>query len=459
LAAALLPLSSLLLGCVSNQTRTALDRTYESALPEHGKAQTVPSTQKRSRGPVEASSLEGPLTREAVVNRAVSESPALQGMGHRARAMVHAGRAEGSLPSPELMFQAQNLPLLRPYRLGDAFMYMLEFRQRFPAPGSLDARARAMGEEAQAMLSELVSEERAVAERAATAFASYQEASAEKRLLDEQLSFLTRMGEAVRARYSTGGSGLGDVTRISVEVAKVRRNVARVEGALARSRATLNAVLLRPAEAPLGPPEESPPETVRLPLGELLSLAQQNLGDALAADARLRAASARREAAEAEAKHPEFMVGLSYQQDPDMRPGMGVSAAMTLPWLWGPARHRVHQAEEEEAALKKERDDVNVLVQAEVNEAYAMLGAIEAEYTVIRSQALPAARRTLQSLAAAYSTGSASLLEWVDVMRSVLDLEMELVVLNGEFARTVASLERAVGARLPRAALTVDESR
>lgn len=403
-------------------------------------------------------SLEGPLTRETVVAEAVAKSPALKVTGHRARAMVHAGRAEGSLPSPELMFQVQNLPLLRPYQLGDANMYMLEFRQSFPAAGSLDARARAMAEEAHAVLAELLSEERAVAERAATAFASYLQANSEKRLLEKQLSFLTRMGDAVRARYSTGGSNLGDVTRVSVEAAKIQRDIARVEGDLARARATLNAVLLRPAEAPLGPPEESPPETVRLPLAELLARAQQNLGGALAADARLRAASARREAAEAEARHPEFMVGLSYQQDPDMRPGMGVSASMSLPWLWGPARHRVRQAVEEESALISSRDDVNVGVQAEVNEAYAMLGAIEAEYSVIRSQALPAARRSLQSLAAAYSTGNASLLEWVDVMRSVIDLELELVVLNGEFARSVANLERAVGIALPRTALTVDQT-
>ncbi len=43
-----------------------------------------------------------------------------------------------------------------------------------------------------------------------------------------------------------------------------------------------------------------------------------------------------REAAEAEARIPEFMVGLGYWQDPTMRPGVGVTASMSLPWLWGP---------------------------------------------------------------------------------------------------------------------------
>lgn len=402
--------------------------------------------------------MEAPLDRETVVFEAVARSPALASLGHRVRALVHAGHAEGSLPTPELMFQVQNLPLLRPYALGDANMYMFEFRQRFPAAGSLDARARSMAEEGQAMLAELAGEERLVAERGANAFASYLQAHSEKNLQQEQLSFLKRMGDAVRARYSTGGAGLGDVTRISVEVAKVQGTLARVEGDLARARATLNAVLRRPASAPLGPPKVSRPETIRLPLEELLGRAQQNLGEALSADARVRAASARREAAEAEAKLPEFMVGLSYQQMPEMRAGMGVTAAMTLPWLWGPEQHRVRQAAEEEAALIAERDNIDIGVQAEVNEAVAMLGAIEAEYSIIRTQALPASRRSLEALAAQYSTGNASLLEWVDVMRSVIDLEMELVVLNGDLARSVANLERAVGTALPRSSLEEDTS-
>jgi outer membrane protein TolC len=265
-------------------------------------------------------------------------------MAHRARALVHAGRAEGSLPTAEVGVEVWNLPLAQPYALGEANMYMVNLRQRFPAAGSLDARARAMAEEAQAMLAELSSEERLVAERAATAFAEYTQAFAERRLQEQQLALLERMAQAVRARYTTGGSGLADASRIDVEVAKAQRALARVVGDLARSRATLNAVLRRPPGAPLGEPREAPPETVRFSVEELVSRAEANRGATLSADARLRAAGARREAAEAEARIPEFMVGLGYWQDPTMRPGLGASVSMSLPWLWGPTRDRMHQA-------------------------------------------------------------------------------------------------------------------
>lgn len=441
-------------GCVSTQTGRTLDRSYEVATARVREAPRRPTQEST----VAEADLAGPLERDVVVVAAVGRSPALAVMAHRARALVHAGRAEGSLPPAELGFEAWNLPLARPYALGEADMYMVELRQRFPAAGSLDARARAMAEEAQAMLAELSSEERIVAERAANAFADYVQAFAEKRLQERQLALLARMGQAVRARYTTGGSGLAEAARIDVEVTKAQRALARIGGDIARSRATLNAVLRRPPGAALGEPRETPPETVRISVEDLIARAEANRGATLSADARVRAAGARREAAEAEARIPEFMVGLGYWQDPTMRPGMGVTASMSLPWLWGPNRDRVRQAGEEEAAERAARDNASLDTQAEVSEAHARLLALEAQFSVIRGQALPATSRSMEALTAAFSTGNASLLEWVDVARSLLDLEMEMVVLHGDLQRGVASLERAVGTALPRTPLHEDST-
>lgn len=441
-------------GCVSTQTARTLNRSYESATARVREAPR-PSTEGSTAAEAE---LAGPLVRDVVVAEAVARSPALAVMAHRARALVHAGRAEGSLPAAELGAEAWNLPLARPYAVGEADMYMINLRQRFPAAGSLDARARAMAEEAQAMLAELSSEERLVAERAANAFADYAQAFAEKRLLERQLALLSRMGQAVRARYTTGGSGLAEAARIDVEVTKAQRALARVGGDIARSRATLNAVLRRPPGAALGDPRETPPETVRLTVEDLIARAEANRGVTLSADARLRAASARREAAEAEARVPEFMVGMGYWQAIGRRPGLGLSASMSLPWLWGPSRDRVRQAREEEAAGRAERDSAGLDTQAEVSEAHARLLALEAQLLVIRGQALPATSRSMEALTAAFSTGNASLLEWVDVARSLLDLEMEMIVLHGDLQRGVASLEQAVGAALPRVPLHEDST-
>src|SRR5204863_1650327 len=96
----------------------------------------------------DATDLTAALSREAIVAAAVSRDPGLAARTHRVRAAMHAARAEGSLPPPEASFQVWNVPLLRPYALNDAQMYMIEVRQMLPAIGLLDARARAQAEDA-----------------------------------------------------------------------------------------------------------------------------------------------------------------------------------------------------------------------------------------------------------------------------------------------------------------------
>ncbi len=437
-------------GCVSAQTNQRLNRSYDQAsqlLRKPSAPQQTPTIDPTA-----------PLDREAVVKLAVARNPSIAAIAHKARALVHAGRAEGSLPPPELGAEAWNLPLTRPYAVGEADMYMVELSQRFPAAGARDGRARAMAEEAQVVLAELATEERLVAEQAANAFVEYAQAFAEQRLHQRHLALLDRMSQAIRARYASGGSGLADVARLEIEVSKVHRGFARIDGDMLRARSALNVLLRRSISAPLGEPRQVSPETIRLPIDDLLLRATSSRGSTLAADARLRAAAARRDAAESEASVPEFMVGLGYWQAPEMRAGVGATASMSLPWLWGPGRHRVSQAQEEEAAERSERDGVGLDSQTEVTEAYARLVASEQQLMTIRKQALPAARRSIDAVTAAFSTGKVSLLEWVDAQRSVLELEMEVLDLQGEIAHGINALERAVGAPLPRVALALDQT-
>ena len=458
--AALLLASLALPACASTSAQTSrdLDGAYDLA------------TQRLAAGPSRAGEATDPptypaldpatypaLDRDALIALAVARSPALAAMAHRARALIHAGRAERALPSPEVGVQLTNLPLTRPYALGEASMYMVELQQRFPVAAALDARARAMSEEARAALAELTTEERMTAQRAADAFASYVQGEQERAVEAQQLVLLERMAAAIRARYSTGGAALADAPRLELELAKTRRAIARSEGDVAQARAALNALLRRASTAPLAVPPESPPETVRLSEDELLRRADANRGTTLAADARLRGARARQAAADAEARVPEFMVGLGYYQDPQMRPGFGATFSMSLPWLWGAQVERSAQAREEIAAELSTRDAADVDAHSEISAARARLASSENQLAVVNTQALPAARRAIDALSAGYVTGGVTLLEWVDAAREVLEFELERVALSAELAHSLAELERAVGAPLPRVLLTDEE--
>ena len=115
-----------------------------------------------------------------------------------------------------------------------------------------------------------------------------------------------------------------------------------------------------------------------------------------------------------------------------MRPGVGLTASMSLPWLWGPGRHRVSQAEEEALAELAAKDSATLDAQMEVSEAYAQMRGLEEQLGIVQGEALPAAKRSLEAVSAAFTTGNANLLDWVEVAREVLELEMEIVELDGE---------------------------
>lgn len=435
-------------GCVAGSTSRLVDETF--ALPAMRRAAAAAREETR-----EDAELTGPVTRPQIVALAVARDPGLRAVVHEARAALHAARAEGALPAPEVNAQVWNLPLARPYALGEAAMYMVEVRQMFPAAGARDARARAAAEEARGRVAELAARESDVAARAGQAYADYVHGALDHRVHAAHLDLLGAMLDAARARFA-GGGALADVPRIESERARTRRAIARIASEIDRARATLNALLRRSPDAPLGPPADRSAETVRLPLDDLLSLAARTRGDLRQAQARIRAARARSDAARAESRWPTFTAALSYWQDPQQRPGVGATVAATLPWVWGGARDRLAEARERELAELAGAESVTVTARGELAVAQARLHGLERELVVLRREARPAAVRSVEAVRASYVAGRSELLAWIDAARQVLDVEKEEVDVTAAMAHAATDLERAVGAPLPRTAVATD---
>jgi cobalt-zinc-cadmium efflux system outer membrane protein len=184
------------------------------------------------------------------------------------------------------------------------------------------------------------------------------------------------------------------------------------------------------------------------PLEALLERALANRAELQATRARQNAAKAEREASSAEAQIPEVMVGLGYWQMPNMRPGIGATVGMTLPWLWGGQRDRLQAAQEQELAAAYDHEAARVMIQAEVTETYAQLEALTAELGVLEEQSLPAASRALDAVRSAYTTGNATLVAWMEAAQTQLALQLEQTQLRADHARASAALERVVGTPL-----------
>ena len=396
---------------------------------------------------------------DELVRQALDASPALAALQARVRALGYQADAEASLPSAELALEVQDLPLARPYALDEAGMYMAELRQRLPPLGALGARRRATQAEAEVMLGEHAALTRAVRARVLELCLDYRRADAELALEQAQAELLAQGVASAQARLAGGEPMITELARLELEAAEVAGARVRAEGARARAGAALHVLLgHEDVRAPwrLAPLSSAP---VSLPLPELRQRALAAAPSTRGAAARLRAAEARREASELEANVPELMFGVGYWQHPQMRPGFGLSASMSLPWLWGPGAPRVAEAEAQVEAEGHSRADLERELVAELVSLHAEQHALVAELEVLRTQARPAAQRALDTVWAAIGSGrEGAWSEALQLRRERVRVERDVIAREADLERVGVRLELLVGESLPRVSAATEET-
>ena len=86
-----------------------------------------------------ADELSAPIDRVTVLRAAVGANPGIHASEQRAHAIDLAAGSAGRLPPPEVMLQVWQVPIEKPYALGDAGMIMVGLGQTFPSPGARGA--------------------------------------------------------------------------------------------------------------------------------------------------------------------------------------------------------------------------------------------------------------------------------------------------------------------------------
>jgi outer membrane protein, heavy metal efflux system len=329
--------------------------------------------------------------------------------------------------------------------------------QSFPAPGSLSARAEAKNRAADAEEAMLADKARDVVRDAEHAYVDLAEATARHHTHVEHRGVVDKIVRAAEARQAAGGT-LDDVTQAQLELARLDADIATEAAAMERGKTHVNALLARPLDAPLGPVETSEPMTVATTPDALVAMAERARPDLRAAEARVGAESSMLESVRREATLPSFSVGAYYFAPTTLMPfnGYGVSGSMTLPWVWGSGARKRVAAEALGQAAANDVDEARLEIGVDVGTAAASARAAAERLRVLRSRALPAARRALDVAFASYQSGGGGLLGVLRARQAVVDIEMEVVMARALLDHALADLDWAVGAPLPRTALLDD---
>jgi outer membrane protein TolC len=389
--------------------------------------------------------------RAAIVRAALARNPGLLAAARRVRSMRAMSSAEGRLPDPEVMFQVWQVPFSRPLSLGDSQMIMAGVAQTFPALGSLSARAESRDHAASAEEAMLADRARDLVRDVQHAYADLTEAAGRHGAHVEHRGVASRVVAAAQARQAAGGP-LDDVTQAELMLARLDADIAMEAASIARAKARLNGFLARPFDAPLGDPQPGEPSTVTMSSDALEQLAATTRPDLRAASARIEAERAALRSAEREARLPSFTVGLSYFAPTTNMPfhGYGVSAQMTLPWVWsGNARKEEAQRALAEAS-QYDAADARLRIGVDVGTAAATARAATERLRVLRLGALSAAKRALEVTFATYGAGRGELLGVLRAEQAVIDTDIDIVIARAALDHALADLDWAVGALLPR---------
>jgi outer membrane protein TolC len=390
-------------------------------------------------------------------------NPGLDAMRISAEAVSLREPAASALPDPLLQFGIMNFGL--PEFNTDMAMSMapsVQLTQTFPWPGKLSRQedvalfdrdmALARADEASWLL------------RTRTASVFYDLYSLDRRIevTAETLELLRGFRQVALAMYGTGTGRQTDVLRADVEIARTTGEIRRMEGMRSARAVTLNGILDRPSETPVGAVVlDALPRS--LPTHDTLT-AWALEGRPLLLEATLAVQRAASATARADREiWPDLRVGLAYGQR-DRGLGMermgSAMVGFTLPVFAGSRQHALKDAaaaegRAAEARLSSARAEVGSLI----GRLLAELDAARTLVDLYRDEVVPQARTNVESAFSSYRVGAVDFMTLVDAQTTANRYEAELYQLIAGYGATVAALESAIGQPVPESPDTLAEPR
>ncbi|MBI3098989.1 MAG: TolC family protein [Planctomycetes bacterium] len=392
--------------------------------------------------------LAGPLDPELVARLAVERHPRLREAVARAEAASASIDVAGSYDPPLLKFEAEEIPRGRPFSLGTNRGNMLGLQQSVPFPGIRGLRAEAASRDAESMVEMYAMEVRDTAARARRALSMYYMATRELEIVRQHIDLLSEFERIADSRFRTGAAPQQDVLKPQVELVELQNQILALDQRIGSARAEINALLNRPAGAPLGPPAE-----VTVPPGEFdgAALAREAMEvrpEIRAAGLRLEASRVMLRLAEKETRSPMFMFEAKYVQMPYEEDAWSGMIGITLPWLTDRFTSEVRRMKQVVRADELAVEGLRTRVQAEVRDALLRVDAAARSLKIFDGELLPKTEQAVEVTRVNYENGRSMFLDLLDAERSLRDVRLRRYRVLADHATALADLERAVGRSL-----------
>jgi outer membrane protein TolC len=428
-------------GCAGPAEREAREAIADPGAP--GPYARRPAEAPQSGAPP---ALPEDATLQDCLDYAQQNNPGLEAALNRWKAAAERVPQARTLPDPSLNYELEAMP--------DRRQHMVTLNQMFPWPEKLSLRAAVAREEAEAARQQYEAAKVSLFFRVKDAYYEYYYLGRAVAVVRENRDLVKYLEEVARTRYKAGAAGHPDVIRAQVELGKLDDELRTLVDSRSAAAARLNAVLNRPAEAPLPWPRALAEEPVEVSDGRLLEILRESNPELKALDSQVAREERMIRLAEKD-YYPDLMLGAGYMREQMSGGGAdGVMAMVgaTLPIWREKYAAGVREAEDRhQAALQARTDRANTLG-AEVKMTLYRFRDAERKINLYRDTLLPKAREALKATEASFRVGQAAFTDLIDAQRIFLEFQLAGERALADHAQRRAELEMLVGRALPRAA-------
>ena len=376
---------------------------------------------------------------------AEQHNPELAAMQHEAEAADARIQPAGALPDPMFSVEWRDIPndsfSLAPSQVG-SMKYTVA--QTFPLGGKRKSKQRVAEAEAEKARWQRSTLSAALRARLATAFIQRYQAYQNEMLLKEELMFLREVERVAQIRHANGLTPQQDALKAQIEQTTLKADLVAAAAEQRQASAKLNALLGRPANAPLAEPNALPPLPKPAALADAADRALGTNPELLAQAAAITAAQQNQRLVRAN-RYPDLTVSVSPIQVGDRLADWEIMLSVNIPLQQTSRRSQEREAAELASAAQLRQDAMANQVQGDLQEQLAGLDAARQQEALIRTSLLPQAESTFQAALASYQTGRVDFTTLLDAQRQMRRARFgQLKALLEQYLR-LAEIERFIG--------------
>ncbi len=270
-----------------------------------------------------------------------------------------------------------------------------------------------------------------------------------EKLTQEILDLMARLEQVAQSRYAGGLAAQQDVIRSQVEQTNMRNELVMIESERLQVDARLNALLARPAQAPLAPPEglRTMPAAALLDTAKLEQRVRNRNPQLFSEEARIQAAGKSRDLSYKN-RYPDFTLAISPTQVDSRVKEWSLMLEVNIPLQQTSRRAMEREAEAMVSAAHARKEAAANQVLAELAQNLAGMEAARRTGALATSSLLPQADLSFSSSLASYENGKLDFAALLDAQRQIRQAKQGQLKAQFEAQMRLAEIEKLLGEEL-----------